>query len=66
MSIFDDLKDEEILYLMYMQSRGLDAQGKPLTKQDSKLDKLINMYLNRQLLAPIHYKLQPNSNEKSV
>jgi hypothetical protein len=42
-----NLTDEEIQYLMFMQSRGLDAQGKPLSKNDYSLDKLINMYLNR-------------------
>ena len=49
-----------------MQSKGLDAQGTPLIHNDSQLDKLINMYLNRQILAPTHYQLKKLDPKESV
>jgi hypothetical protein len=54
---FDNLTDDDIQYLMFMQARGLDAQGNPLASNDEYLDKLICMYLNRQALSPKHYKM---------
>lgn len=44
---FDNLTDNDIQYLMFMQIKGLDAQGNSMGSQDHVLDKLIKIYLNR-------------------
>lgn len=58
---FENLTDDDIQYLMFMQAKGLDAHGNPLASSDEYLDKLITMYLNRQALSPKHYKMQESS-----
>ena len=57
----DSLTDLDIKNLMEMQSKGLDANGKPLLYNDPSLNNIVNRFLNRQKMAPTMYNLKANS-----
>tara|TARA_B110000285_G_C14960014_1_gene531195 strand:+ start:384 stop:719 length:336 start_codon:yes stop_codon:yes gene_type:complete len=66
---FDNMSDLDIQFMMYMQKKGLDVNGQPLANNNVQLDHLIDVYLNRQILAPNLYQMKEVNKggfEKSV